>query len=448
MPEHYDKQSRWSDDRPGKEPLPHSDDAPEPPRSALDELSKYPFFADDDEALDAVAPVAAPMHERALAATHSPESPPGRPTGTMVCPYLGLSLDRDKRADFASDVHRCWRTDESAPVDARWQSQVCLTGECLHCPRFRDPVATVPAPPPPPDPARGVGRIPVDRSSWPRGWGFGHYTGLAAVLLCCVLVAMSLLVGGPLRSRPAGSDATQVSAPTVAVAGNAPAPATPTLVPAPVNGGAPAQAEPPPTSTSAAATATGVSPPAPVAAAPSLSLDLDALRQRAIERQGALQTVQLDTTIDYGPGTTSTSRIQFDRGDAQRASRLSIVNSYRGATGVRTSESLRIGAQAWQRVPGGPWQSAASTDGILELLRANLFPVGVAEDLTLDGQDAATVTLRWYDPANDADVALQIDRATAIPQQWRQVLRASGQVVTVRYSSWDAPVEIPPAPQP
>lgn len=79
-------------------------------------------------------------------------------------------------------------------------------------------------------------------------------------------------------------------------------------------------------------------------------------------------------------------------------------------------------------------------------LRPDLFPVGGAEDVALDGSAADTATLRWYDPTGDADVTLRGDRATATPQGWRQVLRASGQVVTVSYDRLDGPVDIPPAP--
>jgi len=453
VPEDDDERPRRLAAQSGEAP-PLGHDDREPARSALEELRNYPFFADDDEDFD-VAPLGGTSgYEHALAATPAPVIPSDGPTETPpLCPYLGSSFDRSHREDVASDTHRCWRTTAPVPIDARWQDWSCLTGACRECARYLDPLAPVPVPPPPPQPPHAhevVNGLPGPPPQ--RRWaGDRRFTGLAASLLCCALIATAALAIGPSRAPRAAPSATLTPAAPAVAARDATPPATPSPGAAPAASPPDTAAAPTPVSPGTATSIPTGATPLPAAAPPVSSPPLDrdtpiALRQRAIARQNALQTVQLDATIDYGNGTSASGQVRFDRGGTPDTARLAIAETYRGATGTRSGDFLQIAAQAWQRTPGEPWQPVVSPEGILERLRAYLFPVGAAEDVTRGEQDADTVTLHWYDPGSDADVTLQLDRATAIPRQWRQVSRPTGQVMTVRYSGWDAPVDIPPAP--
>lgn len=397
MPEHTDEQFGGIADQPAQEQPPRAHDDPEPPRSALDELRKYPFFFSDADDSDNAAPGAIQAPASPREATSDPAQPGG------------------------------------------WSAQS----------------APIPAPPPlsQPGPPQDPMSTPSHRPLGWRGWAFGRTTRLVPLLLCCAIFAAAVLVIGTIHARRAEQNTLPRPTSPIVVAGNvAPSAQPPSGQAAAIRSPGTAAAVTPTSAIAATvAPARGTPPPAAATPGPSPSLAHDspgALRQRAIALQDALQAVQLDATIDYGGGNTSTGRVRFERGDNQRASRFAIVNSYSGVTGSRTSEFLQIGAQAWQRVPGEPWQPVASPGGILEQLGAYLFPIGMAENLTIGEQDADTVTLRWFDPEHNADVALQIDRATSSPRQWHQVLRSTGQVVTVHYSSWNAPVDIPARPQP
>lgn len=69
-----------------------------------------------------------------------------RPPTLHLCPYLGAHFDRETRATFPSLMHRCWRTGKAAPVAEAYQQEVCLTGNCVHCPRYIDAAAAIPRP--------------------------------------------------------------------------------------------------------------------------------------------------------------------------------------------------------------------------------------------------------------------------------------------------------------
>lgn len=362
-------------------------------RAALEELRNYPFFADDDDAFDAT-----------VLGTESARAQGGAPTPAAVPP--------------------------AAPPAARPLAPprgTSAPGTSSTSPLF--PAAPRPARPVPPPSRRRA--APGSRA-----------VGLVVAALCCVIVASALVVG---RSRTPGvaPDATVTPAAPVVAAVEVPATAAIDALPSPTTvAGAP----PIPTSVSSP-TPPPPSPAATAAAAPTAVPEgPGALRQRAIARQDALRSVQLAATIDYDNGAATTVQARFARGGTADDARLTLTETYRGMTGTRSNESLQLGQQAWQRAAGEAWLPVAVATGSAERLAPYLFPAGAATDVALAGQSGDTATLRWYDPASDADVTLVVDRATAVPQEWGAVFRATGQVVRVRYESWDAPLDFPAAP--
>jgi hypothetical protein len=44
--------------------------------------------------------------------------------------------------------------------------------------------------------------------------------------------------------------------------------------------------------------------------------------------------------------------------------------------------------------------------------------------------------LHWYDAARGVEITLRVDPATGVPQEMRQLTRATGTVMVVTYSGW------------
>lgn len=213
---------------------------------------------------------------------------------------------------------------------------------------------------------------------------------------------------------------------------SAPAPIEPT---APVS--APTVARSLPTSGSPAATEM----PGPTAGPPTAA---EVLRQVAAA-EAALRTGQLEGTIDYGNGTRSSAQVRFDLGADGGVPRLHIVTTYQSASGTQTVERITIGDKAWQRQPGGEWTTIAEQEGAWGQVQTFLPH---AASITSAETDSSTgpALLHWYDAVHDADMTLQVDLATGVPRELRQVTRGTGLALTVIYSGWNTPVEInPPA---
>ena len=57
-------------------------------------------------------------------------------TNLDLCPYLGLSDDRESRCTFPTDTHRCYQDPQEQTVTAEEQREFCLTKEHERCERF------------------------------------------------------------------------------------------------------------------------------------------------------------------------------------------------------------------------------------------------------------------------------------------------------------------------
>jgi hypothetical protein len=186
--------------------------------------------------------------------------------------------------------------------------------------------------------------------------------------------------------------------------------------------------------------------PSPHAAAPAPTATPDPaeeLLRRVAAAENRLRTGQFDLAIAYAGKTRSTAQVRFDRGDAGEAPRLSITTTYEGARGATMAERITIGEQSWQRQQGGAWVALPAQESVWGELQAFLpHAEGITSARVVSDGDA--ISLQWYEANQGADVTLLIDPATGTPHEMRQVNRASGDVLTVIYRSWNTPVEIQP----
>lgn len=164
--------------------------------------------------------------------------------------------------------------------------------------------------------------------------------------------------------------------------------------------------------------------------------------QQVAQVEAALQTGQFDVTINYSDGTRSVARVLFDLGDAGREPRPHISTTYEGAEGSRRMERITLGDRSWQSQPDGHWLATVDQEGVwwgqVQVFLPHAATVSSAQ-VNSEGNIAA---VRWYEAGRDADVILNVDAATHIPQDLRQVTRGTDVVVTVIYSGWNMPVEI------
>lgn len=266
---------------------------------------------------------------------------------------------------------------------------------------------------------------------WRRGLSVG-----AAPLLAVFAVVVTLRLLGPIQAV-LGAASDTVPTATAAIAG-----VTPTVVanatataPPPVQ--AVATAAP---STAAAATPAAVAPTAAIT--PSATPDGAALVAQVRTTQADVRRGTVETTVDYGGGITAVSTATFDLGDGQQPPRLLLSTTYKGATGSRIVRRLTIGSQTWQRGADAIWVRQATADDIRAQV-AEVLPQLGTNTIAVTFMPARVATLRWYEATRDADVALQVDAATGVPQEERRTIRSGGPTLVVRYINWDGPVDIP-----
>jgi hypothetical protein len=358
-----------------------------------------------------------------------------------ACPYLGFYFDREARADFAWEAHRCWRADAPILVALAWQEETCLTCACVSCPRVQYPAAQVPPP----------SAAPLE----PVYVGIRRYRALLLVLALLLLLAvvgvalsitgreavspsLSALFSPSPRRIPTGT-ATDVPAlpvvsrPTVIGVLATSTPILPTSTPGQRATSTLAQVGATPLTGQSTVTRSPIPPSAAI------------LTQRVAGVEAAVRTGQLDVVADYGDGRRVLYSARFDLRTAGGLQYLAFKSVYEGQTGSRTAERVTIGEQTWDREDDGGWLLGTT----LETPRAQIEPflprIGAIAGPVIS--DPAAGTLRWYDPVRDADFLLKVDPKSSIPQQlvWRA--RSTSLVVTIQYSNWNGPVDIrPPAP--
>ena len=167
-----------------------------------------------------------------------------------------------------------------------------------------------------------------------------------------------------------------------------------------------------------------------------------ALVARVRANQADVRRGTVETTVDYGGGNTAISTVTFDLGDGQQPPRLLVTTTYQGATGSRTIRRLTIGSQTWQRGAEGTWVRQATPDDVRAQV-AEVSPQLGTNTIAVTFMPARVATLRWYETTRDADVALQVDAATGVPQEERRTIRSGGPTLMVRYANWNGPVDIP-----
>lgn len=187
----------------------------------------------------------------------------------------------------------------------------------------------------------------------------------------------------------------------------------------------------------AAATATRTAPAATPTAA-------ELLRHVAAAEQ-ALRSGLIEATLGYGDGSGATARIRFDIGEG-REPRLQIESTYAGEERPRVVERLTIGERSWEREGQGDWAAREAHEGVTDQINVFLPHAGEVAAAELSTQGGVPA-LSWYDAARDAEITLTLDAATGIPRELRQVTRATGASLIVKYSLWNAPVETDAPPE-
>ncbi len=137
----------------------------------------------------------------------------------------------------------------------------------------------------------------------------------------------------------------------------------------------------------------------------------------------------------------SSTEMRFDWGDGAQTSRLQVAMTYQGLTGSKTVELIIVGNQTWQRDAEDKWVRVDEADALAQ--PQSFLPHVSSATNVESSSDGKTTTLRWFDADRDADTTLEV-APSGVPQRLRQVGRSTGSVVTVRYSSWNAPVTISP----
>lgn len=265
---------------------------------------------------------------------------------------------------------------------------------------------------------------------WRRGLSVG-----VVPLLVVFAVVVTLRLLGPIQAV-LGATSAVVPTATAAIAN-----VTPTVV----ANSAPTAPSPVQAEATAAPGTAAATPPATVATAaastPSATPDEAALVAQVRTAQADVRRGTVETTVDYGGGITAVSTATFDRGDGQQPPRLLLSTTYKGATGSRIVRRLTIGSQTWQR-GDATWVRQATADDIQAQV-AEVLPQLGANTIAVTFMPARVATLRWYEATRDADVALQVDAATGVPQEERRTIRSGGPTLVVRYVNWDGPVDIP-----
>jgi hypothetical protein len=120
--------------------------------------------------------------------------------------------------------------------------------------------------------------------------------------------------------------------------------------------------------------------------------------------------------------------------------------TYEVVNGSRNVERIQLGDHVWERTPKGEWRISAraqaadqAADGVLDSV-PDSAPDGVLDGAAVEPapeieQDGNSTILRWYDLDRDADITLQVDSATGVPQLMRQAPRSAGPGFTVTYNN-------------
>ncbi len=161
---------------------------------------------------------------------------------------------------------------------------------------------------------------------------------------------------------------------------------------------------------------------------------------RLMAAVAAVDTGELDTTLDYGAQARTVMSVRFDLGHGRDAARTHAIVTYQSAVAIRSTEAITVGGQTWQRMAGAPWAATDRADNARDKVRA-LLP-RAATDGVGEGERGDAVVLRWYDSERASDVEVEIDATSGIPRQMRQISRADGSLLTVTYRAWNTPVAI------
>jgi hypothetical protein len=177
------------------------------------------------------------------------------------------------------------------------------------------------------------------------------------------------------------------------------------------------------------------------------AIELATVVERVAEAEAALQSGQIDASIEYPDGASATTRILFDFGTSAGIARVAITTMYQSGAQTRTTELVMLGAQVWERVDGSNWEEVENVEGGWGQVQVFLPRIALVSEPQRDSDDRPG-DLHWYDGGRNADVRLQVDPESGVPEQLDQESRETGSVLTVTYTSWNGPVQIdPPALQ-
>jgi hypothetical protein len=110
--------------------------------------------------------------------------------------------------------------------------------------------------------------------------------------------------------------------------------------------------------------------------------------------------------------------------------------TYEVVNGSRNVERILLGDRLWERTPNGEWLVSARAKDADAEHAADVVPDGVPVEPAPEIEQEGNVTiLRWYDLDRDADITLQVDSATGVPQSMRQAPRNAGPGFTVTYNN-------------
>jgi hypothetical protein len=177
------------------------------------------------------------------------------------------------------------------------------------------------------------------------------------------------------------------------------------------------------------------------------AIELATVVERVAGAEAALQSGQIDASIEYPDGSSATTRILFDLGTPAGTAEVAITTMYQSGAQTRTTELVMLGAQVWERVDGSTWEEVENVEGGWGQVQVFLPRIALVSEPQRDSDDRPG-DLHWYDAGRTADIRLQVDPESGVPERLEQVSRETGSVLTVTYTSWNGPVQIdPPALQ-
>ena len=162
--------------------------------------------------------------------------------------------------------------------------------------------------------------------------------------------------------------------------------------------------------------------------------------QAVAAAEAKLQTGRLEATMYYGAEANSSLQMDFDFGGVGGGPRYHLLYTYPGTGSPQTLERIAAGDQAWQRQSTGPGENVGETEGPWVQVQPYLPHAANATEAAFVNGDHSIV--QWYDPERDADVIVQVDPDTGVPQQMGRVVRSNRAALQVRYRQWNVPVHI------